>query len=71
MALAALDPEDKMFVIYIASVVGLVYLNWEALIVGLEIEVVIVIMENLDLANVFFWLYSGAFKACWYQQLFY
>lgn len=51
--LPELDLEDETFVVYIAFLMRLIYCNWETLIVGLEVEEIIVLTEYLDFAKVF------------------
>lgn len=53
-AMATLDPEEKILVVHIVSIIKLFYFNWKVLIAGLEIEKIIVLTKYLNFANIFF-----------------
>lgn len=52
--LAVLDSKNKTFILYIISIITLVYSNWKALITGLEVETIIVFIKYSNFINVIF-----------------
>lgn len=53
-ALARLNPEDEAFVMYVASIRGLVYFSCEVLITSLEMKEITVPTEYSNFTNIFF-----------------